>query len=356
MAKVVVGLSGGVDSSVAAALLQEQGHEVIGMMLRLWSQPGKEDSNRCCTPDSMSLARRVAARLDIPFYVVDVKQPFREIVVDYFLQSYARGETPNPCLVCNRQIRWGVMWQHAQALGAEYLATGHYVRKVLRPDGVAELWRGVDPAKDQSYVLHVLTQAQLQHSLFPVGDYPKAQIREMARERRLPTAFRADSQDLCFLAGDDYRDFLRRYAPQALQSGPILLRDGRQIGQHGGLAQYTIGQRKGLGIAWHEPLYVLEKDVTRNALIVGTADELGGRWLRAEAVNWLDGAPPAAPRRVVAKIRYKARDAAAEVTPIGADQAEVRFDEPQRDITPGQAVVFYDGDRVLGGGTIVATD
>ena len=178
----------------------------------------------------------------------------------------------------------------------------------------------------------------------------------MARERRLPTAFRADSQDLCFLAGDDYRDFLRRYAPETLQPGPILLRDGRQIGQHSGLPNYTIGQRKGLGIAWREPLYVLQKDGERNALIVGTADELGGRWLRAEAVNWLDGAPPDAPRRVTAKIRYKARDAAATVTPLGADRAEVRFDEPQRDITPGQAVVFYDGDRVLGGGTIAETE
>ncbi len=352
MARVVIALSGGVDSSVAAALLKEEGHEVLGVMLRLWSQPGLEGSNACCTPDAMQLAAHVAHQLRIPFEVLDVAAPFREQVVGYFLDALAAGETPNPCLVCNRQIRWGVLWQQARALGADYLATGHYVRLRRAADGRVELLRGVDPAKDQSYVLHVLTQENLQHALFPVGGYTKDQIRALARQYRFPTAYQADSQDLCFLSGGDYRDFLRRYAPDTLRPGPILLRDGRQIGEHQGLAGYTIGQRKGLGVAWREPLYVLEKDVQRNALIVGTREELGSDRLRAVRVNWLDGFPPDAPRRVEVKIRYKARPATATLVPLGADQAEVRFDHPLRDITPGQAAVFYQDERVLGGGFI----
>ncbi len=352
MARVVIALSGGVDSSVAAALLKEAGHEVFGMMLRLWSQPGMEGSNACCTPDAMQLAAHVARQLHIPFEVLDVAEPFREVVVGYFLDALAAGETPNPCLVCNRQIRWGLLWQEARARGADYLATGHYVRRVQREDGRVELWRGVDPAKDQSYVLHVLTQENLQHALFPVGGYTKQKIRALARKYRFPTAFQADSQDLCFLSGGDYRDFLRRYAPQTLRPGPILLRDGRKLGEHRGLAAYTIGQRKGLGIAWPQPLYVLEKDVRRNALIVGEREALGSDRLRAVRVNWLDGSPPGAPLRAEVKIRYKARPAAALVIPCGSREAEVRFDQPLRDITPGQAAVFYQGDRVLGGGFI----
>ena len=202
MTKVVVAMSGGVDSSVAAALLKQQGHEVIGMMLRLWSEPGKEDSNRCCTPDSMAQARRVAAKLDIPFYVVDAKNVFRETVVQYFLDGYARGETPNPCLLCNRQIRWTFLLDHALALGADFMATGHYVRR-KEDGGKIALLRAVDPSRDQSYVLHVLTQEKLQRALFPVGEYPKTEIRRIAESFGLPTASRPDSQDLCFLAGED---------------------------------------------------------------------------------------------------------------------------------------------------------
>ncbi len=361
MTKVVIAMSGGVDSSVAAALLKQQGYEVIGMMLRLWSEPGKEDSNRCCTPDSMAQARRVAAKLDIPFYVIDAKNVFRETVVQYFLDGYARGETPNPCLLCNRQIRWTFLLDHALALGAEYMATGHYARtqkaeggKQKAESGRVMLLRAVDESKDQSYVLHILTQEKLQRALFPVGEYPKTEIRKIAESFGLPTASRADSQDLCFLAGDDYRNFLARNAPEINQPGEIVTRDGKVIGQHNGLANYTIGQRKGLNVASPIPLYVIMKHATRNTLVVGVADELGSSELIAKDINWVSGDAPSEPFRTLVKIRYTARAVPAEVTPLeGGSRASVRFDVPARDVTAGQAAVFYVGEEVLGGGIIV---
>jgi len=352
MTKVVVAMSGGVDSSVAAALLKEQGYDVIGMMLRLWSEPGKEESNRCCTPDSMAQARRVAAKLEIPFYVIDAKDVFRETVVQYFLDGYARGETPNPCLVCNRKIRWTFLLDHALALGADFMATGHYVRKQT-VKGSHQLLRAVDRNKDQSYVLHVLNQEKLARALFPVGDYPKPEIRAIAEKYGLPTASRKDSQDLCFLAGEDYRNFLQRNAAEMLQPGAILTQDGRSVGEHGGLANYTIGQRKGLGVASTVPLYVLGKNAVTNTLIVGTQEELGSQELTAREVNWLSGETPKEPFRAEVKIRYTAREAAAWVTPMDGNQAQVRFDAPQRDITAGQAAVFFQGDLMIGGGIIV---
>jgi tRNA-uridine 2-sulfurtransferase len=352
MPKVIVAMSGGVDSSVAAALLKEQGYDVIGMMLRLWSEPGKEDSNRCCTPDSMAQARRVAAKLDIPFYVIDAKEVFHKTVVQYFLDGYARGETPNPCLICNRQIRWTFLLDHALALDADFMATGHYVR--IRKDelGRFELLRAVDKSKDQSYVLHVLDQEKLARAAFPIGDYPKTEIRAIAERFGLPTASRKDSQDLCFLAGEDYRNFLGRNAAERLQPGEILTRDGRSVGEHTGLANYTIGQRKGLGVASRVPLYVLGKNSQTNTLIVGTQEELGSRELTAREVNWLSGEIPSEPFRAEVKIRYTAREAVALVTPLGGNQVQVQFDAPQRDITAGQAAVFFQGDLMLGGGII----
>jgi tRNA-uridine 2-sulfurtransferase len=352
MTKVVVAMSGGVDSSVAAALLREQGYDVIGMMMRLWSEPGKEDSNRCCTPDAMGQARRVAAKLDIPFYVVDAKDVFHNTVVQYFLDGYARGETPNPCLICNRQIRWTFLLDHALALGADFMATGHYVRIRNFEDGF-QLLRAVDKNKDQSYVLYVLNQEKLRHALFPIGDYTKPEIRAIAEKYGLPTASRKDSQDLCFLAGEDYRNFLQRNAAQMLQPGEIVTRDGRALGTHSGLANYTIGQRKGLGVASAVPLYVLGKDATTNALVVGTQDELGSDELTARDVNWLSGEGPTAPIRAEVKIRYTAKEAWAWVTPIDGGGAQVRFDAPQRDITSGQAAVFFQNDLMIGGGIIV---
>jgi tRNA-uridine 2-sulfurtransferase len=352
MSKVVVAMSGGVDSSVAAALLKEQGHEVIGMMLRLWSEPGKEDSNRCCTPDSMGQARRVAAKLDIPFYVVDAKDVFQRTVVQYFLDGYARGETPNPCLVCNRQIRWTFLLEHALALSADFMATGHYVR-IQRTESGSRLLRALDKNKDQSYVLHVLKQDQLAKALFPVGDYPKPEIRQIAEKYGLPTASRKDSQDLCFLAGEDYRGFLQRNAPAMLQPGRIITRDGQLLGAHNGLANYTIGQRKGLGIASPVPLYVLGKNAITNTLVVGSHEELGARELTARDVNWVSGETLSEPFRAEVKIRYTAKEAWARVTLVEGGQARVQFDAPQRDITAGQAAVFYQDDLMLGGGMIV---
>ena len=352
MSKVVVAMSGGVDSSVAAALLKEQGYEVVGMMLRLWSEPGKEDTNRCCTPDSMAQARRVAAMLDIPFYVIDAKEVFHETVVQYFLDGYARGETPNPCLICNRQIRWTFLLDHALALDAEYMATGHYARVKRDDPGKVQLLRAVDRSKDQSYVLHVLNQEKLRHALFPVGDYTKPEIRQIAEKHGLPTASRKDSQDLCFLAGEDYRNFLQRNAADMLKAGDIVTREGKSLGVHNGLANYTIGQRKGLGIASPIPLYVLGKDAVSNRLVVGTLDELGSTRLTARNVNWVSGEVPSEPFHVDVKIRYTAKEAQALVTPIGADQVQVTFDAPQRDITAGQAAVFFQNDFLIGGGII----
>jgi len=352
MTKVVVAMSGGVDSSVAAALLKEQGYDVIGMMMRLWSEPGKEESNRCCTPDSMAQARRVAAILNIPFYVIDAKDVFRETVVEYFLEGYARGETPNPCLICNRKIRWTFLLDHALALGAEYMATGHYVRIKKVESGKSKLLRAVDRSKDQSYVLHVLNQDKLKHALFPVGEYTKPEIRHIAEEHGLPTASRKDSQDLCFLAGEDYRNFLKRNAANMLKPGEIVTRDGHLLGEHNGLANYTIGQRKGLGVSSPVPLYVLGKNSADNTLVVGTQDELGSIKLTARDVSWVSGDVPIEPFRAEVKIRYTAKEAEALVMPMEENQVQVRFDAPQRDITAGQAAVFYQGDVLIGGGII----
>jgi len=352
--RVVVAMSGGVDSSVAAVLLRQRGFEVIGMMLRLWSEPGKEGSNRCCTPESMALAKRAAAQLDIPFYVVDARDAFRAGVVEMFLDGYAQGQTPNPCLECNRKIRWTLLLEHALALGAEMMATGHYARVEADVTGKRRLLRAVDSEKDQSYVLHVLQQEQLRRALFPIGEYRKEEVRRLAEAHSLPSAKRPDSQDLCFLAGGDYRDFLSRTRPEMFTRGEVLGVDGKVLGQHAGLANYTIGQRKGLPVHAREPLYVVRKDREGNRLIVGSRAELGTRNLETGEVQWLDGEPRSAPFRAAVKTRYTSTAQPALVMPIDAGRrAKVDFDEQQRDITPGQAAVFYVDDAVIGGGIIL---
>jgi tRNA-specific 2-thiouridylase len=353
MLKVVVAMSGGVDSSVAAAILKQQGYEVVGMMLRLWSESGKEDSNRCCTPDTMALARRVAAKLEIPFYVIDAKQIFKETVVQYFIDGYARGETPNPCLVCNRQIRWKYLLDHALAIGASFMATGHYARLSNNEKGGKQLLRAVDRSKDQSYVLHVLDQDQLSKALFPIGEYPKPEIRRMAESFGLPTASRKDSQDLCFLAGDDYRKFLKRNTEKLFAQGEIVSTSGEVLGKHNGLVNYTIGQRKGLDVPSSVPLYVIRKDISKNTLIVGEQERLGSRELSAHDVNWVAGEAIKGSFHAEVKTRYTAKESPAVVTPVNnGSEVQVHFDEPQRDITAGQAAVFYQGEVVIGGGII----
>lgn len=364
---IVVAMSGGVDSSVAAALLVEQGYQVIGIMLRLWSEEGQEADNRCCTPDAMALARRVAAKLGIPFYVLNAEEIFYQTVVRAFIDGYAQGITPNPCLTCNRLIRWEFLLDHALALGADFLATGHYARlrdfsPASPPPTLGEvegakaktvqLLRAADESKDQSYVLHLLNQQQLRRALFPIGDYAKSQVRELARRFDLPVAERQESQDLCFLGNENYRDFLRRHAPQVVNPGPILDREGNPLGKHQGLAFFTIGQRKGLAIRAPTPLYVLEKDLQRNALIVGRREELSRLELIAGSLNWISGEAPSVPRRVRAKIRYTAPLVWGTLTSLSNGYAHFVFDVSPRDITPGQAAVFYEGEVVLGGGII----
>jgi len=340
-------MSGGVDSSVAAALLVEQGYDVIGIMMRLWS----EGENRCCTPQAVDDARHVAAQLGIPFYLLNFEAEFQAFVVDPFVAEYSRGRTPNPCLACNQHIRFGHLLRHAQALGAGYLATGHYAQIDLA-GGSYRLRMGVDRRKDQSYVLYSLGQAQLRHTSFPLGPYTKPQVRELARQKGLSVADREESMELCFVADNNYRRFLRERAPQAFSPGPILDTADREIGRHQGLAAYTIGQRRGLRIAAEEPLYVTRLDIKANAVIAGPAGELGRRSLLASDVRYVNDEPPSGPVRVQAKIRYKANLADATWTPLDNNRAGVEFDAQLRDITPGQAVVAYQGDAVLGGGII----
>jgi tRNA-specific 2-thiouridylase len=348
--KVVVAMSGGVDSSVAAALLVEQGYEVIGLMLRLWAEQGGA-ANRCCTPDAIIDARRVADTLDIPFYVRDYKDVFKSTVVDFFIDGYAKGVTPNPCVVCNRDIRFDRLLNEAFSLGGDYLATGHYARVQQMLDGTYQLLKSIDADKDQSYVLYTMTQERLARILLPLGGYTKDEIREIAEAKNLPVFNRPDSQDLCFLGNGDYRAFLQRRAPEVVQPGPILNVAGEQLGEHQGLAFYTIGQRKGLGLSTPQPMYVLRLDTSTNSLIVGTADELGRRELTAQQVTYISQSPPAA-TKITAKIRYKAQKVEATLTPLPNARAHLTFTTPRRDITPGQSVVFFNSEEVLGGGII----
>ena len=352
--RVVVAMSGGVDSSVTAALLKEEGYDVIGMMMRLWSEPGMGAAaplNRCCTPDQMADARHVAGILDIPFYVVDVQDHFRKTIVQFFIEQHELGRTPNPCIECNRKIRFSYLYERAMALDADYLATGHYARVVQNGDAF-ELRKGKDAHKDQSYVLHMLSQEQLAHVKFPVGDYTKPEVRELAAKFGLPVASKDESQDLCFLGDGDYRRFLREYSSKASNPGPILTMEGVELGEHNGLSFYTIGQRKGLGVSTGSPIFVIKKDVSRNALIVGTREQLGQQDVAIRDVNWMDGQTPTITIPAEIKIRYKAKPIAGEVTALENGRVQATFFEPVFGITAGQAAVFYDGDKVIGGGII----
>jgi tRNA-specific 2-thiouridylase len=348
-------MSGGVDSSVAAALLVEQGYEVIGMMLRLWSEPGTQSVNRCCSPEAMAQAKRVCAQLGIPFYAIDAQDVFYNQVVEYFIEGYTQGVTPNPCLQCNRHIRWEFLLNHALAFGSQFMATGHYAR--LRKDSNRiQLLKAVDEGKDQSYVLHVLNQDQLSKAVFPLGNYSKTEVRQLAKQFDLPVADRPESQDLCFLGDGDYREFLTRNSNQEVNGGFIISPDGETLGTHEGLANYTIGQRRGLGISSSAPLYVLEKDLEKNALIVGSKDDLDQRILWANNVNWVSIDPPMSPIQAQVKIRYQSSEEPAIVNPTQDESVEVKFDRKIKGITPGQAAVFYRDEICIGGGIIYATN
>ncbi len=344
---VAVGLSGGIDSAVAAALLVEQGHDVVGVHLRLWN--GGERHREAC-----DRAHRITLQLGIPFRTVDAREAFRLAVVDYFVAEYAAGRTPNPCTVCNPLIKFRFLLGEPSTEGATWAATGHYAR-VRRDWDRYTLMRGVDPAKDQSYFLYALGQAQLAHILFPVGGLTKQAVRDMARRRALPAAAAPESQDVCFIPGGDYRAFLREVAPDLGRPGPIFDQAGRRLGEHLGLPGYTVGQRKGLGISAAEPLYVLEIDGHRNALVVGPTGGLLRRRCRVERLSFITGRPPASAFAAEAQIRYGALPTRATVVLSSSTTARVQFASPQRAVAPGQSLVLYDGSTVLGGGSIVSS-
>jgi len=349
-ARVIVGMSGGVDSSVAAALLKDQGYDVIGMMLRLWSDTGTH--NRCCAPDAQQEARYIAGLLDIPFYVIDAQDHFYQQVVIPFINGYTQGITPNPCLNCNRFVRWDFLLERAKALGADYLATGHYARIQNTAAGPYQLLKSRDADKDQTYFLHVLTQNKLSQTIFPLANLTKKQVRKLAEEYALPVADRPDSQDLCFVGQGDYRDFLRKSSPSSMKPGPIIDLDGKSRGEHPGLADFTIGQRKKLGISSPEPLYVIRKDLKNNTLIVGSREYLGQGKFYVDNVNWISGEAPADPIPANVKIRYKSREVPSVITATNSNTVSIQLDSPLADITPGQAAVFYQDDVCLGGGII----
>ena len=351
--RVIIAMSGGVDSSVAALLLKEQGYEVIGIMLRLWSEPGKSENNRCCTPDSMLQAKIVASKLKIPFYVLDYQDQFYESVVELFFKGYLKGITPNPCLACNKNIRWGLLLEHSINLGADYFSSGHYANIKFNKKGQYQLYKGFDKTKDQSYLLHKLNQEQLSMTLFPLGELTKTQVREIALINDLPVYNRKDSQDLCFLSGQDYRVFLKNHLHNKIPEGNIVTTDGTIIGQHSGLPYFTIGQRKGLHLNSNHPMYVIGKIMDTNTLIVGPKEFLCKDMMNVDDINWICNVPNPNPFNSKVKIRYKSSEINGTIFPDENNTAKVIFTESVFGITPGQAAVFYQGDQCLGGGTII---
>jgi tRNA-uridine 2-sulfurtransferase len=349
--RVVVAMSGGVDSAVAAGLLARDGYEVIGITMRLWTLDDPDapvGKKRCCSVEDTGDARQAADAIGIPHYVLNMEREFQDRVIDYFVAEYGRGRTPNPCLACNEHVKFRALLDRAVALEADFLATGHYAR-IERSGGRYRLRRALDDAKDQSYVLYTLGQPELARTLFPVGHYGKSRIRELAHEMGLQLADKPDSVDICFVPDGDYKAFVRKRLPQ--KAGVVRDADGATVGSHVGVAGFTIGQRKGLGVAMGEKRFVTGIDPELNVVTIGPEERLFGATLVAEGVNWLGGAPDA-PIRAGVKVRYRTAPALATVTPLPDRGARVDFDAPQRAITPGQAAVFYDGDEVLGGGAI----
>jgi tRNA-specific 2-thiouridylase len=356
MARVIVGMSGGVDSSVTAALLKQAGHDVIGVTLNVWpdlpNMPEIQREDACCALGAVEDARRVADKLDIPYYVLNFKEVFEDKVIKDFVKTYASGRTPNPCIKCNQFIKFDALLVKARQLGAHYVATGHYAR--IEHGTPNRLRKAADPSKDQSYVLYVMSQDRLGAAMMPLGDFSKSTTRQMAADLDLAVANKPESQDICFVPFKRYTEFIELYAPEVLQPGPVVDGQGHVLGEHRGVALHTVGQRRGLGIATGQPLFVTSLVPETNTVVVGGPEDLLKSTCALDEVNWIDGAAPSAPLRAMAKARYRSPEVPCTVRGDGSGGLMVDFDEPQRAITPGQALVLYDGEYVLGGGTIAS--